>query len=153
MKNEKLQSGLKELSLASLKSSHVFTVLAIERIHMYREMLALDLSGNVLETEATRQLGKLLETTRTLKILNLSNCLKTPEASRFVLRSMNENYTLAHLNLSHSSFKHNSSDLGSHVGRMIVNHTELRHLDISHCQLIDEEMLYIAVSLVQNLKL
>ena len=120
---------------------------------MYSEILALDLSGNVLEAEATRQLGKFLESTRTLKILNLSNCLKNPEASRFVLRSMNENYTLSHLNLSHSAFKHNSSDLGSHVGRMIVNHTELRHLDISHCGLIDEEMLYIAVSIVQNLKL
>lgn len=153
MKNSKLQGRVKELSLSNLKSSHVFTVLAIERIHLYCEILALDLSGNVLEAEATRQLGRFLESTRTLKILNLSNCLKSPEPSRLVLRSMNENYSLSHLNLSHSAFKHNGGDLGSHVARMIVNHTELRHLDISHCQLIDEEMLYIAVSIVQNLKL
>ena len=107
----------------------------------------LDLSGNALSNQMAIVLNDLLESAQSLKVLNLSSCLKYNEVTRKVLKGIMSNKSLTYLNLSNNKLNHPEFEYGSIIGRMLQVMEKLKHLDISCCKLSQPELLFIAISM------
>ena len=122
----------------------------INFLRSYKNLKNLDISGNRLSSEAASYLEKLLSYTNSLKVLNISSCLYLFESSRKIFKALTSNTTLEYLNLSGNLLNNKDYEFGSRIGRLIQLHKTLIHLDIRHCHLIQEELLFITKCISQN---
>ena len=54
------------------------------------------------------------------------------------------------LDISHSNFRNQDGEAGSLLGRLVLSNKRIVHLNIEHCQLSSSELIYMAMSLLEN---
>lgn len=145
-----LQESVVEFSIPKLQGATRYFASILEQVREYIKLQELDISFNVLSADAARALARLLSTSTTLVKVNLSQTLYDYQATRIVLSELMQNTTLEYLNLSLNRLHHPDFEFVALLGRMVLLHPSLRHLDISFSQLTLECLLYICLNLIYN---
>ena len=88
--------------------------------------------------------------TKSLRNLNLKNCLQTFEDARGILKSVICNKTLKSLNVSGSKMNLVDFEFGAIIGRILKANENLLHLDISYCKLSSYDLVFVILCLMDN---
>lgn len=150
LKEKSLHDRIEDLSLKCMKHSAAFLAVVVDVLSAYKQLKSLDLSGNVLSTEAADYLCDLTTETVALESLNLSGCLQSFQPAKRAFRGLQSNTSLRNLNISCNNLRHLDYEFGSCIGRLVQVHKRLVHLDIQCCKLIQEEIFFICHCLKSN---
>lgn len=95
-------------------------------------------------------LTEILEKSKTLETLVMRGCFHTYQPAKVLLKSLVDNQVLRSLDISESNLRHNESDCGSHIGRILMNNTRLVHLNLNDCKLNSSEIIFLVMNLIEN---
>ena len=80
----------------------------------------------------------------------MKGCFHTFQPAKIFFKSLVENQVLRNLDVSDSNLRHNESDCGSHIGRILMMNKRLVHLNLNNCKLNSSEILFIIMNLMEN---
>ena len=135
---------LEELGMAGVRPQ-VSMSLLIHALEPCKNLTYLDLTYNPLHETAAEDVAELIRTTTSLEYLNLSSCAIRGRASEVILDGLMANGSIKYLTLSTNSFASRDHLLAAKLGRMLQGHPQLLHVNLSHCLLGREEVLYLAL--------
>lgn len=143
-----------------MKKSSTHMAQLFDCVSKFNNLLSLDISANVLSTNAAKSLCKVIEDQSKLERLNLSSTLKIAGATRLVLNSLINgkieqgvaagNTSIKYLNLSLNKFSHIENEFEAMLGRLVQSDQVLQHLDVSYSHINMFGLMFICSNLLRN---
>ena len=135
---------LEELGMAGVRAQVSLGYL-IRALLPCRNLTHLDLTRNAIHETVAEDVATLVRETPALEYLNLSSCALRGRASEVLLDGLAANESVSYLILDTNSFASRDHLLAAKLGRLLQGHPGLLHVNLSHCQLGREELLYLAL--------
>ena len=135
---------LEELVLASVKPLASMEALS-EALIMSENLQYLDISGNSFNYFSVTAFSTYLKKTEVLEYLSISQCGLRGKVAEVIIDSIMINTSIKYLDMSNNRFTSRDYIIAAKLGRMVQGHLNLLHVDLSHNQLLREELFYITM--------
>ena len=100
-----------------------------------------------MNLQSVRILANFVIHSYTVRELDVSHCKIAYQGSRYIIDALNRNTCIRVFNFSYNDLQTSSYEFAIKIASTITRHPTIMHLNISHCNLKREEVMFIALAL------